>query len=199
MQYIVGVDLGQVADYTAIVVLEGHRVDLRGELTTYHLRYAERLLGQPYPVIVAQVKVLMTHLDTLGRTTLVVDGTGCGRPVIDMLVHENLYPIAVTITGGDQVHQDGRSYRTPKRDLVGALQVLLQTERLKIAEQLPLAPTLVQELLAFRVRIDPATAHDSYSSWREKDHDDLVLATALACWWGERFGSRRVGTWGLRF
>ena len=36
------------------------------------------------------------------------------------------------------------------------------------------------------VQIDPLTAHDSYGAWREKEHDDLVLAVALACWYGER-------------
>jgi len=41
-------------------------------------------------------------------------------------------------------------------------------------------------MLNFRAKIDPATAHDSYSAWREQDHDDLVLSVALACWWGER-------------
>ncbi len=35
------------------------------------------------------------------------------------------------------------------------------------------------------MKIDPATAHDSYSHWREGDHDDLVLATAMACWFRE--------------
>jgi hypothetical protein len=47
-------------------------------------------------------------------------------------------------------------------------------------------PVLVQELLAFRVKIDPLTAHDSYGTWREGAHDDLVLATAVAAWWAER-------------
>jgi hypothetical protein len=51
---------------------------------------------------------------------------------------------------------------------------------------LPLTPVLVQELQTFRVRIDQATAHDSYSAWHERDHSDLVLATALACWWSIR-------------
>ncbi len=27
---------------------------------------------------------------------------------------------------------------------------------------------------------------DSYEHWRETDHDDLVLAAALACWWARR-------------
>ena len=39
--------------------------------------------------------------------------------------------------------------------------------------------------------IDPRTTHDSYAAWREQAHDDLVLAVALACWWGEY---RRGGT-----
>jgi hypothetical protein len=30
------------------------------------------------------------------------------------------------------------------------------------------------------------TAQDSYEHWRESDHDDLVLATALACWAARR-------------
>ena len=57
------------------------------------------------------------------------------------------------------------------------------------------AATLVQELLNFRVTIDPRTAHDSYAAWREGMHDDLVLAVAMACWWGERRSLKRAGTW----
>jgi hypothetical protein len=57
---------------------------------------------------------------------------------------------------------------------------------------MPLIGPLLKELQSFRVTIDPTTAHDSYSAWREQDHDDLVFALALACWWGEYFGERRV-------
>jgi hypothetical protein len=71
------------------------------------------------------------------------------------------------------------------------LQVLLQTERLKVAGKLKLGPVLSQEMLNFRVKIDPMTAHDSYSAWREEDHDDLVLSVALAAWWGEN-GAKEV-------
>lgn len=93
----------------------------------------------------------------------------------------------VSIHGGDRVGWDERdSYRVPKRDLVGVVQLLLQTRRMRIAASLPEAATLRRELQAFRVTIDPATAHDSYAAWREADHDDLVLAVALACWYGER-------------
>jgi hypothetical protein len=44
---------------------------------------------------------------------------------------------------------------------------------------------LVTELRAFKVKIT-AAANETFESWRERDHDDLVLAVALACWLGQR-------------
>ncbi len=55
-----------------------------------------------------------------------------------------------------------------------------------------LADTLKRELLTFRVKINIATSHDSYDAWREGDHDDLVLAVAMACWCGERYLTKRA-------
>lgn len=82
--------------------------------------------------------------------------------------------------------RDGRDYRVPKRDLVSTVQVLLQAERLKIARALPEAQTLVNELLAFKVTISNQ-GHDSYGNdWREAPNDDLVLAVAVAAWFGEQ-------------
>lgn len=91
---------------------------------------------------------------------------------------------AITITGGDVVTRDRQDYRVPKRDLVGVVQALLQTGRLKIAPELPLAATLTAELENFKATIN-AGGHDSYGAgadWREGNHDDLVLAVALAAW-----------------
>jgi hypothetical protein len=44
---------------------------------------------------------------------------------------------------------------------------------------------LVRELQNFRVKLTVA-AHETFGAWREGDHDDLVLAVALACWLAER-------------
>ena len=107
--------------------------------------------------------------------------------MVDSFYEHGLLPTSVTIHGGSAVTEEPAdlSFRVPKRDLVAAVQVLLQNSRLKIAPELELAPVLKKELLNFRVKIDPRTAHDSYEHWREGDHDDLVLATALACWYCE--------------
>ncbi len=220
--YVLGVDLGQAQDYTAIGVLErtrhdtghvtvrsspadcfGNRVGVASPVYENHFaaRHLERLpTGTPYPAQVARVKALHDRLKQDNGTAplLVVDQTGVGRPVVDMLRAVRLEPAAVTITGGDAVTQDGRDYRVPKRDLVSAVQVLLQSERLKIASSLTEAHTLTSELLAFKVSIS-LKGHDSYGNdvgpWRENPHDDLVLAVALACWYGERYTPpRRSGS-----
>jgi hypothetical protein len=72
----------------------------------------------------------------------------------------------------------------PKKDLVGVLQVLLQAKRLKVAEALEHAATLAEELQQFRMKTVPLT--DDVVEWRERPHDDLVLAVAVAAWRAEQ-------------
>ena len=160
-----------------------------------NLRHLERFeLGTPYPRIVERVAAMLGTEPLRGRRcALVVDATGVGASVVDQFVHAGLSPIPVTIHGGDTVYYQRPGYRVPKRELVGAVQLLLQNERLKIVRSLPEAATLRTELQNFRVKIDPRTAHDSYSHWREAEHDDLVLASALAAWF-RQFWNKHVDT-----
>jgi hypothetical protein len=209
MPYHVGLDLGQSQDFTALSVVyqvPGKQVDR--SLRELHLRHLERYpLRTPYPDIVEAVSRLLTDSRLsvtepdpvrariiTSRPVLVVDNTGVGAPVTDMFSKGGLTFTSVTITGGDKAHRNGRVWRVPKRDLVAALEVPFHTQRLKVAEGLTLWPVLKEELLNFRRKIDLRTAHDSYEHWRESDHDDLVLATALACWsMTHRFGRTRLG------
>jgi hypothetical protein len=213
MPFYVGLDLGQAADFTALAVVQSvkeHNPETRRIHKNLHLRHLERYeLGTTYPEIADKVVALMrderlspneydpSRLRVYRSTPqLIVDDTGVGRAVADLLTSKGLKFTAVTITGGDEVHAAGGGrYRVPKRDLVGALEVPFHTGRLKIAEGMELWPTLKKELLSFRRKINLKTAHDSYEHWREGDHDDLVLAAALACWWI----TRRRGQTALRF
>ncbi len=194
MPFIVGVDLGQAADYTALAVVQG------GEEGELRLRHLERYrLRTPYPeqadavaALVRDERLVVKHRNPwdpvphLEPPELVVDATGVGRAVTDLLKERGLRFKAVTITGGDTVNPVRGGYRVPKRDLVAALEVPFHAGALKVAEGLELWPALREELLNFRRKINLKTAHDSYEHWRETDHDDLVLATALACWWARR-------------
>lgn len=150
------------------------------------VRHLERFeLGTPYPKVVERVGELFGSAAIADRgAVLLVDKTGVGAGVVDAFRWAGLRPVPITIHGGSSVgkDKDGRGFRVPKRDLVSAVQVLLQNRRLKVAAALAEAEILKNELLKFRVKLDPRTAHDSYEHWREGDHDDLVLATAMACW-----------------
>ena len=202
--YILGVDLGKTHDYTAVIVLE---VAGAGQERQYQARHMERLrVGTPYPEQVDRIAELYHRLKgapltagerfelaQLGVTArripqvdLVVDQTGVGQAVVDMMRARDLPAKAVTITGGDATTQPGHhTYRVPKRDLVGCLQVVMQTRRLRLAGRNPLAKQLADEMLAFKVSINQR-GHDTYGNdWRENAHDDLVLAAALAVWYGE--------------
>jgi hypothetical protein len=200
MKYFIGLDLGQAADYTALCVLEkvtaaapvlkmmqGYKPGPGAEVkASYHLRHLERpKLGTPYPEIVDRTRQVLEALPKV-ETCLIIDATGCGRPVFDMFKQQKLNPVGITIHGGGTVTRAGGLLNVPKRDLVGVLQVLFQSGRLKVAEDLPDAKTFIDELLNFKVKINTKTAHDSYEAWRENINDDLVLAVSLAAWYEEK-------------
>jgi hypothetical protein len=63
---------------------------------------------------------------------------------------------------------------------------LLGQRRLDVSPSLPLAQVLAREMQTFTVKINIATGNESFEAWRDSDHDDLVLAVATACWFGER-------------
>lgn len=182
-RYTVGLDLGQAQDYSALVVMEhdGGRsdaVDIR--------RWP---LATPYPAIVADVGALLA-LPALAAAALVVDGTGVGRGVVDMFRASGTRRLVpVLITAGAHAHQDEHGYwLVPKKELVGAVQVGLQTGKLKIAASLNHARLLLNELVQFQAKITDA-ANVVTGAWREGQHDDLVLALALAQWYVPRLNS----------
>jgi hypothetical protein len=109
-----------------------------------------------------------------------------------MLKDRGLRYRAVSITGGISETGGGGTYHVPKRTLVSRAVAPFEGKRLKIARNMRLVPELVRELENFKVKVNLQTAHDSYEAWRESDHDDLVLALALACWWAEKRPALRV-------
>ena len=187
--YFLGLDLGQTRDFTALAVLERQPPTDAGtavEPPEYALRHLHRFpLGTPYTEIVPAVAALVRS-GPLAESPVVVDQTGVGRAVVDMMRRAIGWVVPVSITGGQAVTvAEDRSFHVPKKELVTGLQVLIQSRRLRIARGLHEAAVLVRELQQFQVKIT-AAAHETFGVWREGQHDDLVLAVALACWWAER-------------
>ena len=147
----------------------------------------------PVLKVVEQAEQLLKTPQLWGRSTLVLDATGAGLPLVDLLKSRGIDPVAITITGGKEVSRiGGTSYRVPKRELVRTLSTLLESGRLRCALGLPFGKDLIDELLAFKMRINRRTGRATYESGKASVHDDLVLAVSLACWYGEHGGGAQM-------
>lgn len=172
------------------------------ERTLAQVRFLHRFeLNTDYVVMAQQTAKVVASLpvDPNGakKPVLVIDHTGVGRGVFDIFRHVRMdvILIGVTITGGHTQSQDPDrpwEWSVPKKDLVSALQVVVQQDRLKVAPALQLAGVFTKEMQNFRIK-QTASANVTYEAWREGDHDDLVLSVALACWATERLEKRGGG------
>ena len=182
MRHVLGLDLGQAAGATALAVVEAGGRDF-GHAVRHLCRFPP---GTGYEAVAAAVGSAVRD-GGLGGPTVVADLTAVGPGVLPVLRRAvrpaRLVPAVVT-AGLVALESDG-VWQVPKRDLVTGLQLLLQGRRLQIARTLPESDLLARELAAFRAR--PSLAADPLTAdWRERPHDDLVLAVALACWWAGR-------------
>lgn len=195
IRFFMGVDLGQAHDYSAVSILEqelklyepkpGWR-PINPEVidNTYLVRYLERFkLGTPYPMIVERIARLMEQPQMKIEGKLIVDATGVGAPVVDMMKLRKLHPVCIKITGGFEVTQTKDGYHVPKAELVSALAVLFHSKRIKVAAKLSEAKSLKKEVLAFGYKINRETGHTTYGADAETEYDDIVLSVSLAAWY----------------
>lgn len=195
-RWIVGVDLGQSTDPTAISVLH-HRVTPLDEWKAndatrtwrqdceerFDVRHLERLpLSTPYPAQIQHVATLLQRppLNTL-VPKLVIDETGVGRPVGDMFDDAGLWPNRITITSGLESTQHGaRTWHVPKGMLISNLEARSHAGELRIAADAAESSALKDEMKDFRRHVSDA-GRATYNA-RTGKHDDLVLSVAIALW-----------------
>ena len=190
-------DLERGTTYTTTPTMEHH----------YDMLHLDRWRGRSYRDVVPEAKRVIDRLDRdaqedyfehFGRGDLVkptihllVDQTGVGESVVnDIIRAAGLKCIGITITGGTAVSRDGQDYRVPKRELVGRMEVVVENRRLRFPspDEMPIVNDLLSEMDNFTAKTNLATGHDSYGAgaeWRVGNHDDMVLALAMAVWFGE--------------
>ena len=118
--YLIGLDLGQTTDPSALAILErtvrtevvreANKPVRKNRVRHYGCRGLKRwCLGTAYTTIVRDVKALLGKL-SLSGAVLLVDGTGVGRPVVDMFRQAKLpvplVPVIIT-SGQKESIQDG--------------------------------------------------------------------------------------------
>jgi hypothetical protein len=186
MPYIVGNDLGQKKDPSAVVVV---RQTPKGGINYYDLMdlYRWPVPLPSYTNVVSDINKVLSAPPLAGDSVLAVDQTGVGRAVVDLYRYSGVpAPLeAITITSGTTAGRDENGdHRVPKKDLVAVMEVVFGQGRLRIAKQMPLVDVLLNELRTFAVKIT-AAGNETFAAWREGQHDDLVLSLACAIWVGE--------------
>jgi hypothetical protein len=197
VSYYAGLDLGLPGQFSALAVVE-KRCALTADgdegTAAYAVRHLQRFPpGTPYSVVVEAVRAVFADPPIKGGT-LVVDQTAVGRAVFESVRDAKIGASVrgLTVTAGHGVQADDcGGVLVPKKDLVGVLQVLLQEKRLKVAQTLEHARTLTEELHQFQLKAVPLKP--DALEWRERPHDDLVLAVGIATWQAERYFS--FGLW----
>jgi len=198
--WLLGLDLGQAQDHSALAVLQrtaANRilsrfnrdslasVSLPGPSYYYDLRLLERFpLNTSYYSVIDRVRSVLAKPEITRPASLIVDATGAGAPVVEMIRKQplpaNLIP--VVITSGNAASLSAGSYRVPKRELISNLSLLLENGSLRFSHKLPASAQLLRELTVFRTAMS-RNGSPTYSA-PSGEHDDLVLALALALWWG---------------
>ena len=189
---IVGVDVGQMKDYTAIITVDRDSSDDR-----YEIRSIERpRLRTKYPKIIKRVGEIRDYIaqQTGEIPEIRLDVTGVGRGLFDEFTRCGVVTKACTIVAGEEssIVEDSMEVELHigKRALVGRLNVLLEGRRIGYDKGSPLGKKLKEELHRFLIRVNKnATAiFEAQSGF----HDDLVIALALAVWEGKQKPEMRV-------
>jgi hypothetical protein len=196
-RWITGVDLGKSIDSTAIAILH-HTITPTDEwlpdakarawrqeaVQRFDLVHLQRLaLGTNY-VVQARMIGEMLQREPLksANADLVVDQSGVGAGVVDLMETTGLRPVRVQITAGTEVTQhEGRIWRVAKTALISNLEAAMHSGELHVAASLAEAANLREELRDFQRHVT-ASGANTWSA-RAGAHDDIVLATSYCVWW----------------
>jgi hypothetical protein len=210
----IGVDIGQRVDFTAIVVAEVYTAEAPppvGRETHYRVQDIRRLdLGIDYVAIAAYLIALLCSLrdwevdkrkhDYEARlerwdrravrwpVDLYVDGTGVGKPVVDMVRRmlkqdprtERASLHDIRITHSDRYDAGADPAMLGKAYMVSNMQRLFQQDLVHIPRSSPEVEQMVTELKQYEIRLND-NGTDIYGVFGNKTHDDLATALGLAC------------------
>jgi hypothetical protein len=213
IRLVMGVDLGQSQDPTAICVIEhcegvidqGSDYERHTGLTEalglqkkgerWRVVHMERLpLGTKYGDVVRHVagRLAAPQLQAdpsknQSAAELVIDSGGVGRGVAEMFIDAGLDPMCAQTTGGMETNWARKNtWNVPKHELVTLLDARINHDRfpLTFSKQLAEGEAFKQEIADFKRSVGGA-GRMKYEA-RQGKHDDMIIAVALVVWWLSR-------------
>jgi hypothetical protein len=186
--YVVALDPGQRQDPAALVIVEKVMLALDSpqapQRHRWDIAYAQQWrLGTPHTDVVDDTLALMAR-PVFEDARLLFDATGVGAVYTDLLrqarrddrISNPATPIILTAGLLDN------GPHLAKRNVIGALEAKLSNGLLAVYD-IPLRKEIEKQFRSFRLKYSQSGA-DTYEALREgKDHDDLVVAIAIATYW----------------
>lgn len=157
-RYIMGVDLAEMTDYTAITVIDAE---------SHEVVHFDRFQGKDYPL---QKDHITLKARRYNNARIILDTTGVGKPIYEDLRKSGLFAEDYTFSGKS------------KEELVGKLIVFLEEKYIKI----PDIKVLQDELRAFEYKYLNEKTGERLKTIQYGApagyHDDCVYSLALAVW-----------------
>ena len=188
-KFIAGLSRGLANDYTTLAVVATfgeYEINKR-----YNLRLLERFKGISSEKLVEQVMAFINKKPLKENTSIAVDVAGFGKTLVDTFAKTKLQYVMVSVTEADAVISEEVNHRVSKKELISNLQFLFISERLRVKQDLPLSNIFIKELLGYRLK-NTSQDHENQRVSKERNHDDLVFALALACWYGQEVGRKEA-------
>ena len=172
----------------------------------YTIRFVERLpLGTPYPAVADRLASIYNQLEPMRNAVptvedrilashgkvrqrsytprvraVLVDATGVGQPIVDLIRAAGVRCTPVYLTSGAKATAERGELHLAKGLMVSRLQVLLQQHCIHLP-QTEEAEALTQELLNYEIKVTDAQ-NLQMGVFKTGKHDDLATALGLACW-----------------
>ena len=187
-----GVDLAQAQDNTALVAIHDEQLpewaapncQTLGQRTRT-IAYADKFRSVSYPDVVSHILRVMNQPQLRGRTRLVVDGSGLGRVVSDLLRDAKVAHDAIQMTVGQNWVRKGNYVNVGKTLMLENLSVLFASGELEFAEDLSLRKDVLAELETFQLEMTAAGNQVITQGKSGNHHGDLAIALSAAAFASE--------------
>ena len=203
--FIISCDIAQRRDYTALQVYRRtptiSRTDDK-EFVFQDLVYQAKWQGITYTDLAHRLVQIVNRRDVVGNNTLLVDGTGVGVAVVDVLRDNGLLPVPIVATSGGQARplyanvgeifkesgkirgmQTIKEWHVPKVEMVQSGQVAMEQQIVRVAPNVDYLDDFKEQLFGFKGKFNEKTHNTKYENETEGLHDDFITCYLQAMWW----------------
>lgn len=186
----IGVDLGKRTDHSAVALLTPVRPGEPGRWRVPSVTRLPLASGEGTSHYLSQARRIGAAVDRVlqvvaGSVTVLVDSTGVGEAVVELVAghlpeSRRLRLVQVVLTGGRSANHRGSRWSVSKLALIDPLTAALEQQEIRFGN-FPHREATQRELLAYRVKPSSvAGGAERLEAEKDSDHDDLVIAVALA-------------------